>query len=275
MGTYLASLPVRSLLRVGLVAVLVIGVIDYWTGHELSIFILYLAPIMVVAAFGGVYAGLALSLAAAIAWLAADLFAGRTISQTFIPYWNAGVRLFFLAIVVMLQSALSKEKIEARTDHLTGMANRKYFYEAVERELLLARRYPHPFSTAYIDIDNFKSVNDRNGHMAGDRLLRSVGRVISENIRSVDVGARLGGDEFGILLPQADARSAQGVMAKLQKLLNDAMSRERWPVTFSFGVATFMQPPESVDMIISKADNLMYDAKHQGKNRMSNQTYDT
>jgi diguanylate cyclase (GGDEF)-like protein len=271
---YLANRSAWALIRMGLVVVLVIGVVDFWTGHELSIFILYLAPVMIVSAFGGVYAGLALALAAATVWLIADLLAGRTATQTFIPYWNAIVRLFFLAIVVILQNALSKEKLVARTDHLTGMANRKYFYEVVEKELLLARRYPHPFSTAYIDIDNFKSVNDRYGHMTGDHLLQSVGRVIGENIRSVDFGARLGGDEFGILLPQADAASAREVVVKLQNLLNNAMSRKQWPVTFSFGVATFLKPPESVDEVVSRTDSLMYDAKHGGKNRMQCQTYD-
>lgn len=267
-GEYIASRSVWSLLGMGLLVLLAIGIADYQTGHELSIFILYLAPVMVVSAFGSIWAGLAMSVVAAAVWLSADMFVRNSTSQSYIPYWNTAVRLLLLATVAVLQNTLSKEKHIARTDHLTGMPNRKHYYEAVEKELLLARRYPHPFSAAYIDIDNFKGVNDRHGHAAGDQLLKSVGSVIRKHIRSVDVGARVGGDEFGILLPHTSAESARGVLTKLQKLLNGAMARQKWPVTFSFGVVTFQQPPESVDDIMRRADAVMYEAKKHGKDRV-------
>jgi diguanylate cyclase (GGDEF)-like protein len=273
LAEYLGTRSAWTLVGIGLAAVLAIGIGDYLAGLELSLFILYLAPVMIVSSLGGIRAGLAISLAAAAVWLLADLLGGRTASRSFIPYWNAGVRLLLLSIVVILQNALSREKTVARTDHLTGMANRLKFYEAVETELQRARRYEQPFSVAYIDIDNFKEVNDLHGHAAGDELLRSVGRVIHDDIRAVDLGARLGGDEFAILLPQSDAESARGMLTKLQNLLTGAISRERWPVTFSIGVATFLRPPASVDEIIRRADGLMYEAKQKGKDSMQHGIY--
>ena len=174
--------------------------------------------------------------------------------------------MVFLFIVVILQNALAREKHIARTDNLTGLANRKHFFETAEQEIQRARRYGQPFSTAYIDIDNFKDVNDLYGHAAGDALLRRVGGIIMGNIRAVDFAARLGGDEFAIMLPQADAGSARTVLSKLQRLLMETMKKERWPVTFSLGVVSFLKAPETVDEMIQRADKLMYSVKAEGKN---------
>jgi diguanylate cyclase (GGDEF)-like protein len=91
-----------------------------------------------------------------------------------------------------------------------------------------------------------------------DRLLQSVGRVIRDNVRVVDFTARLGGDEFAELLPQAHAGSARTALSKLQRLLAQTMGKERWPVTFSFGVVTFLKAPESTDIMIQRADGPMY-----------------
>jgi diguanylate cyclase (GGDEF)-like protein len=271
---YLSSLSRPSLIRTGLASVLIIGTADYLTGSELSLFILYLLPVAVVATFGGVWPGLAISLASASVWLLADLLEGMQYSHPFIPYWNAAVRLVILSIVVILQSALTREKYAARTDYLTGLANRRHFFETAEQEIRRARRYLQPFSVAYIDIDNFKEVNDRRGHAAGDRLLQSVGGVIRDNVRAVDFPARLGGDEFAVLLPQARAEAARTALSKLQQLLAETMRNERWPVTFSFGVVTFLKTPESVDEMIRKADGLMYAVKAEGKNAIKFDVYD-
>jgi diguanylate cyclase (GGDEF)-like protein len=271
---YLSSRSAWTLAWMGLTTVIAIGFADYWTGHELTIFIFYIVPVAFVASFGGIWPGLAISLASALAWLLADLLASRQYSHSFIPYWNAAMRLCMLSIVVILQSALTREKYSARTDDLTGLANRKHFFEVAMQEIQRALRYNQPFSAAYIDIDNFKGVNDRHGHAAGDALLRSVGSTIMENIRSVDFAARLGGDEFAILLTQADAESARTVISKLKRLLDETMSRKQWPVTFSFGVVTFLKAPSSADELLGMADKLMYDAKAGGKNAVQYAIYD-
>lgn len=100
-----------------------------------------------------------------------------------------------------------------------------------------------------------------------------VGRVIRNNVRAVDFTARLGGDEFAVLLPQAHAESARTALSKLQRLLTETMGKERWPVTFSFGVVTFLKAPGSVDEMIRGADGLMYAVKAKGKNAIKYDVY--
>lgn len=257
-----------TLIRGGLVMVLLIGVANYLAGEELSLFIFYLVPITIITSYAGVTAGLIIALAGAVMWQMVELLEGRQYSHPVIAYWNAVVRLGFLSIVVMLQNALARAKHVARTDYLTGLANRLCFVEIAESELHRSRRYGLPFSVAYIDIDNFKGVNDQFGHAVGDKLLRTVGNIVGRNVRSEDTAARLGGDEYALLLPQADAESAKAVLSKMQVLLQNAVNARKWPVTFSFGVVTFLEPPETVDEVIKQADDLMYAAKEEGKNTM-------
>jgi len=123
----------------------------------------------------------------------------------------------------------------------------------------------------YMDIDNFKGVNDRFGHQTGNNLLRLVAHRIKANVREVDTVARLGGDEFAILLTETGSESAQAVFRKLQKDLLEAMQENKWPVTFSMGAVTFMRPPIDVEEMIKKADELMYMAKKSGKNTIKHE----
>ncbi len=164
-----------------------------------------------------------------------------------------------------LQAALEAEKSMSRIDFLTNIPNRRTFYEAVESEAHRSRRYRRPMTLAYIDIDNFKSVNDICGHAAGDDLLKLVATTIQSAIRRTDTVARLGGDEFVLLLPETSSEAAAIVVAKLQPLLQEEARRHSWPVSFSVGVVTFMTPLESVDHMIKRADELMYEVKRSGK----------
>jgi diguanylate cyclase (GGDEF)-like protein len=131
-----------------------------------------------------------------------------------------------------------------------------------------ARRYPHPLTVVYMDLDNFKAVNDHFGHEVGDKLLRMITKIINRNIRSTDAVARLGGDEFALLLPETNGASAGRVIEKLHAQLLAAMKKNGWPVTFSIGVVTFLSQPESVDTMIKLVDDLMYAAKESGKNQI-------
>ena len=119
--------------------------------------------------------------------------------------------LVLTQIACALKGAIRHQAELARTDDLTGLANRRHFFELSEAEIQRARRYAHPFSLAYIDFDHFKEVNDSRGHAEGDRLLRAATHTILDNIRSTDVMARTGGDEFAVLMPETGPEAAMSV----------------------------------------------------------------
>ena len=172
-----------------------------------------------------------------------------------------------------LQAALESEKRLSRFDFLTGIPNRRTFYETVEAEAKRARRYRRAMTLAYVDVDNFKYVNDIFGHSVGDELLKLIGSGIRSSVRSTDTAARLGGDEFGVLLPETDSHGASVAIAKITSRIQDEVRQQNWPVTFSVGVVTFTPDaaPESVEEMIKRADELMYQVKHKGKGAVVSQ----
>ena len=168
-----------------------------------------------------------------------------------------------------LKSLLAREHELARIDPLTTVPNRRAFYEALDKERVRSLRYHRPFTIAYVDIDNFKKVNDTLGHAVGDDLLLQVAASLSSNLRLSDYVGRLGGDEFAILLPETDATAAKVVLRKLRLRLLEEMKAHSWQVTFSIGAATFLDPPDSLDLIIRMADETMYAIKAHGKDNVS------
>ncbi|WP_088330283.1 sensor domain-containing diguanylate cyclase [Lacimicrobium sp. SS2-24] len=165
-----------------------------------------------------------------------------------------------------LEQALEQEKRLARMDSLTKIANRRAFYEVAAKERDRSQRHKLVFTLVYIDLDNFKTVNDSFGHATGDTLLQTVASTINKAIRSSDLLARLGGDEFGIVLPETDQKLAQKLVARLLEKLRTAMAAQQWPVTFSVGVLTCHHTSAALDELMKKVDSLMYQIKHQGKN---------
>lgn len=169
----------------------------------------------------------------------------------------------------LLSQALEREKDDARLDFLTRIANRRAFYEIASTEAARARRYQRPLTLIYIDLDNFKTVNDTLGHDVGDELLIEVAATLRSNLRTTDTVARLGGDEFALLLPETDQGAALLVINKVQEVLLESMRRRNWPVTFSIGLASFPVPPESVEEMVKQADAIMYSVKLKGKNSIA------
>jgi diguanylate cyclase (GGDEF)-like protein/PAS domain S-box-containing protein len=168
-----------------------------------------------------------------------------------------------------LHAALEREKNLSRIDFLTKVSNRRAFYEEVDAEAYRARRYNRPMTLIYIDVDNFKHVNDSLGHLAGDDLLTSVAHTIQKRIRQSDMVARLGGDEFGILLPETGEEAASVVVAKIHAALREVAQRKQWSVTFSIGMITFVNPLQSVEAMIKGVDDMMYEVKRSSKNAIS------
>lgn len=264
-------------LAFGYISIFFIGVIDYLIGVEISFSLFYLIGMYLAVWYGDRIHGIIVSFLASIIWYEADLLAGHIYSNPLIPFWNASVRLgFFLLFTFLLAwllEHLRRETLSARHDFLTGLQNSRAFYETVSTELKRSERYSHTFLIAYIDLDNFKQVNDTRGHIEGDRLLKHVSKIMSRNIRENDVAARLGGDEFALLIPEASHDGSVAIIHKLhQKLLKEMQSKE-WPVTFSVGAVFFDRPPQDAQEAVSVADNLMYSVKKNGKNAVVVENY--
>ena len=257
-----------SLLLVGLVFLL-----SYSTRIDLRFSFFYTVPIAMSAWFVGKRAGIFFSFLCAGAWLLEALLERLFPSQEWpAVFWNT---LFLLAFFLLLSTTLSalhaalkREQEAARLDSLTRVPNRRFFFELAEGEIQRVARYGGAFTVAYMDLDNFKAVNDRDGHETGDRVLVLAAESMRRSLRVSDVLARLGGDEFIVLLPQTGAREADAVFRKLEQRLADVMQEGRWPVTVSIGAATFEKPPVSVTQMLGVVDELMYAAKLQGKNRL-------
>lgn len=276
---YLAKLPQSFLISMGCLLVLLLGILNYLVGPEHSSPEFYLVPILLVTWLTERWIGFILSVLGALTWLILDLASGVTYSLPAIPYWNGVKRLssfFILTIIVsVLKNTLIHEKEISRIDFLTGIRNRRYFIELLDKEISRARRYERPFTMVCLDLDNFKTVNDCFGHSTGDTLLRLVARTIQENIRITDTVARLGGDEFGILMPETGSNMAEVIMQRVQKINLDYMRNHGWPVTLSIGVVTLTSPPSTVDEVLRISDRLMYTAKENGKNGIQYEVFGT
>jgi diguanylate cyclase (GGDEF)-like protein len=246
--------------------------VDYWTGSELAFSIFYLLPIYLAAWFVGRKLGIVVATASALGWFAAD-FSTVHYSHPLLPVWNAAVRLWFFIIIVYilmsLHAALKREEEMARQDFLTGAANSRAFYEQVAAEIERARRYSRPLTLVYMDVDNFKTVNDEFGHDAGDELLRAIAETLRRKTRTSDTVARLGGDEFAVLLPETDYEAARAVLEKARERLLAEAANRNLPISFSFGAVTCVVAPSNANEIIKAADRLMYEGKQSGKNALN------
>src|SRR5262249_5901959 len=139
------------------------------------------------------------------------------------------------SLVSRLHAGILRERLLARTDPLTGAANGRTFYEAVAAEAERARRADRPLTLAYLDLDDFKQLNDRLGHAAGDAALLRVVQTVQAHLRGSDLLARLGGDEFALLLPETEAEGAAALLVRVQRLVAEEMVRQGLPVTLSIG----------------------------------------
>lgn len=171
-----------------------------------------------------------------------------------------------------LESDLEKAFDQATTDALTGLRNRRFLETRLADELARAKRSRRPFSLILIDVDHFKKVNDTWGHLAGDRVLATVARIVAQSIRSTDLAARYGGEEFCILAPETDAEGAR-ILA--ERIREEVAAREidlpeggSTRVTASFGVAEFGVSAIDEDGLFQAADDALYAAKESGRNQV-------
>jgi len=158
-------------------------------------------------------------------------------------------------------------------DGLTKAYNRRYFSEALEREILRARRYDRPLCLALLDIDHFKKINDEYGHLAGDQVLRDLSRIVLDAIRKEDIFSRYGGEEFALLLPEIGIEGARRLCERLRESIEEARFEykdDRIPVTVSCGITEIPEKalPISGDQLVERADAKLYEAKGGGRNQV-------
>ena len=266
----LKSMSLRKAVLIIAIITTALFVIDWLTGSELSFSIFYLIPITLAVLLNGKNLGLACSVVCAIAWITADLLAHAKYSSVFIPLWNSFVRLGYFVFHTILLSRLNEIIKEMHAisvqDPLTNTANWRRFEEFANQAIKSAVRERKIISLAYIDIDNFKAVNDALGHSSGDEALQLVSKRMKEEVRSIDIVARLGGDEFAILLYDTNLKQTEGIINRIQNGVKETMKDHSWNITLSIGAIVFSVLPSTVGPMIKRADDLMYEVKRNGKN---------
>ncbi len=173
--------------------------------------------------------------------------------------------------VIELQRAKEELRQLAITDGLTNLYNYRYFKEQLQQEINRATRHGLSVALVMIDIDHFKHYNDKNGHPAGDMLLRKLGKLLKDNVRNIDLAARYGGEEFSLVLIETNKYAAKIVAEKIRKLIEQQKfdyeeSQPLGKITISTGVATFPEDATEFERLVEAADKRLYQAKKAGRN---------
>lgn len=270
---FFATKSRRFILVVGCLLIALVALLDYGMGSGFEVGIFYLIPIFVLTWYASTPAGIIAAVLATLIWAMVHAATGRVSLNLAVNTWNTLIEFGIFLIGAILLSRLKRQTQQleelASQDLLTGVANRRSFYQAAETEIKRCQRYGSVFTFAYIDIDNFRLVNDIYGQNTGDDLLNQVAAAIQRNTRNIDTVGRLGGDEFGVLLPQTDSDGARLVSKRIQDLLTELVVTHRWPISFSIVLVTFTKPPASTREMTERADKLMNSVKKSGKNSIA------
>lgn len=251
---------------------LLVGLIDFVTGTEIRAYPIYFLPLSYAAWRFGYPGGAVATLAATTIWVLSNRAAGMHYSMDHIWVLNALAQTVAFGTVALLlawaRRLLMREQALARADSLTGLPNARAFYDQVAVAMASCRRQQRPLTLAYIDLDNFKCVNDQHGHARGDAVLVEVADIMRSMLRATDIPARIGGDEFVLCLPETSGDQARALLMRLHAVLASRLPTEACAVSASIGALSWAVPPASVDAMIAAADQLMYQVKKNGKNRV-------
>ena len=172
-------------------------------------------------------------------------------------------------MAITIAHLFSTVKEQAVTDELTGLYNRRYFEENLQKEVTRANRQKQPFSLIGLDLDFLKQINDKYGHTFGDLAIKTLADIIKKNARSIDIASRMGGEEFNIILPGVDSSGAMIAAERIRKALATATIDTIGNITASIGVATYIEHTTDVGELIELTDQAMYMSKRNGRNRVS------
>jgi len=266
---HLVRLTLPYIMTLAMSGVLIIGWLDYLIGYEVGVSLFYLGPVALAAWYAGRLPGVAIAFLSCVSWFVADLAAGNQYSHPAIAVWNAFIRFgFFLITGVLLNALHTTLRAQfhlAKTDSLTGLYGRRVFDDRLKHDIASGQRRKSALTLAYVDVDDFKAVNDTHGHAGGDRVLREIGRVLKGSLRETDTAARVGGDEFALILPDTDGIGAQRAISRFTSELHNALEASVLGVTCSIGVVTFLDSATSSEHALAAADKLMYEVKNKGK----------
>lgn len=174
-----------------------------------------------------------------------------------------------IELAITIADLFQAVKEQAITDSMTGLYNRRYFEEFINKEAIRARRQNQKFTVIGIDLDHLKQINDVYGHNYGDIAIKAIAEVLKSNCRSIDVAARMGGEEFNLILPGVDSQGGMVVAERIRKAIESVELEKIGHITGSLGVATFMEHSDDVDDLLEVVDHTMYESKRNGRNRVT------
>lgn len=249
---------------VGVVLLLLIALValDYRIGADISLATFYLLPAGLAMWVLGRAAGLAVAVTSALCWTVVQQVAPNA-GVPLAAVWDLAshVLMFLLAAIGLsaFRAAYVHERRLARVDEVTGLPNRHAFVARAELELVRAQRLGRPLTMAFLDMDDFKLLNDRLGHAAGDGALAAIGLELAGAVRAVDLVARIGGDEFAVLLPELDGPGAAAAVGRIHAALS---------LSCSAGCVTWITPPTQTNELFRASDRLMYEVKRERKGKL-------
>lgn len=199
---------------------------------------------------------------------------GVTATTALVAVGTAAALLALVLALVRSRRQLAQARDEARRnrrladlDGLTGLHNRRYFHEQLAREVARAQRYGRALALVVFDLDDFKSINDRIGHLAGDAVLAETAERARGVVRSADIACRVGGDEFAVLLPEASGREAERLCERLHRAVSSTAVAEAGNVSVSAGIAE-LRADDDPNTFFERADQALYRAKERGKSQV-------
>lgn len=173
-----------------------------------------------------------------------------------------------IELAITIADLFEAVKNQAVTDALTTLYNRRYFEEALDKEVIRAKRMNQPFTIISLDLDYLKQINDKYGHSFGDLAIKTIADVLKKNARSIDIPARMGGEEFNVLLPGVDSKGGLIAAERVRSAIAECNLDQIGQITASIGVATFLEHSDKIDELLEIADQAMYAAKRNGRNQV-------